>query len=1330
MKVTPFTRPLKGERILGVQPPLAPDAQITWRRRLHLFTGRSLSDIALTIEQEGRAGHLATRGQRVSAGVVTGLETALEREITEGGANFYLHFASGYGMAASGEDIVVPWPLRVALQALPVYAPAALLDALETGAPLPVVGDETGALAVRRIGPSLSEVRVAIGEAPMPQPFLAGVVVAQPATLDVRDEVTSDACDDDPSNYAFEDWQRVDGCRLVFYPWPTEWLALPAPGPQWRNRLANAIFEAEAGLTEPSVLPWAEVGVPLCLVGFDNAWSPLFVDRFSVVRAGGKPRRRRGTFTHAGSPFLWQARMQQFAEHLGDPDLAELSAHDAAAQFRFLPPAGLLSKDAVDLTQKRSEFFPHNYQVTAAPAPLEQLDLALESSASLQAFDLFTLDAVEILVPVPQIWYEPRLLQTEVVDPEFQESIDSFAERRGKWLLRRADVREKADAINLAMKAKVIIYPDPDPGRLEEEAVASDPLDPSDPLLAEPETAFGTEVEGDVRVATVFEQLREDLRTQTPLKHQTVEPLAALPAGVSFPTPLSDRVSYDAATDRLTFQGAMTVVERDALLGLSADTAYQTAITQLYQRSQDDELSQLERRGVEEFIKFLEGKVSKADDTLDFGFLRAQTDVYRIRQIMLGTDAATRLATSPALAGIAQGATAKTTREDISRFLETARRAPEEPPTALAPAVPPSTPSSGSSGATPSVGDAVFMNLANFSNLATPTETTRFASRLSISGEQESITPLLAFQVQEGASQLFKSQYTKDEIASQMPVVGKAYDFRTVTIAERLATPAPLEAKSYTVSTKYEVVNGLANLDIAMDDLVIPGFQEDGTDVSRDFLTIKTQNLAGQILAGQHDPDPQDGDEAAFFAAGIRAIDHSVAILRIAEGRVQAYKAAVEMCRAALKSLQDLARQATQRLDVIEDNLAEARHDVAVARALLAEETQRVDSINQRRSQVLAEHVNFLAYRRPRSTDVLRGVPTKAVNPGLTEEPVPACLGRDVVTPPELRDMMDLLKDAPVKWFTHLPAVLNNMNKLDDLKRTFLNAKARAQLATAVPIAKSAAPSGSSLALALNKVFAVQEQVLVQQRLVRTQLDLSKVASLSWLHAKDEAKDVLSLGDLIDANHGRSDVAQQAAQELENIAHVATCLYSLFGEVLPVIRLDWAQRLSQFDDPVNLRNLASLPRWGEIEYLDRKEMQTLVDWLYQRIDARQPDAVALMNDVVRACILLASHAPINQIIAGRLPKPTTAKIGDRVDVSVLTSHLAKVHVGMQALLYSGATVVAKAVVEDLSGGQVTTRIIQAATQTVQLSQDATVHFAEPSAFDRNPLTFQSARRTR
>src|SRR4051812_41324099 len=110
MQFKPISNPVDGETVVGLFSTADPDVADNWHRRLRLFTGRALSDSALTAEQRGRAGRLALRGQMVSPGVVGGFEVGVEREAVLGRAEetdpaiYWYHVAPGYGICDSGED--------------------------------------------------------------------------------------------------------------------------------------------------------------------------------------------------------------------------------------------------------------------------------------------------------------------------------------------------------------------------------------------------------------------------------------------------------------------------------------------------------------------------------------------------------------------------------------------------------------------------------------------------------------------------------------------------------------------------------------------------------------------------------------------------------------------------------------------------------------------------------------------------------------------------------------------------------------------------------------------------------------------------------------------------------------------------------------------------------------------------------------------------------------------------------------------------------------------------------------------------------------------------
>ncbi|MGA2410566.1 MAG: hypothetical protein ABSG46_09295, partial [Candidatus Binataceae bacterium] len=336
MRAKPIQSPLQGERVVGLTP--APAARVTdWNRRLNLFAGRALTSSALTAEQKGHSGRLALRGQAVSPGVVQGLEISLIAQ----GDTPYLHIASGFGIAASGEDVFVPKPVRIALGSLPVFTTAALLDG--------VADSGTGELAPRRAGPPLAELPAKNNAVPG-----VGVIVLQPVNVDeLANFDPSDQCEEDPEDDAFSDEQWLDGCRILYYAWPTEWLPLPAAGDAWRNRLAYAIFEAEGANDPDQVMPWELAGLPIAMVAFDEDWTPLFADRYAVVREGGKPRRRAPIVDEAGNEFLNQARILQFADHLASLDRSAPAA-EFIKEFRYLPPAGLLPISVLKLASDAS----------------------------------------------------------------------------------------------------------------------------------------------------------------------------------------------------------------------------------------------------------------------------------------------------------------------------------------------------------------------------------------------------------------------------------------------------------------------------------------------------------------------------------------------------------------------------------------------------------------------------------------------------------------------------------------------------------------------------------------------------------------------------------------------------------------------------------------------------------------------------------------------------------------------------------------------------------------------------------------------------------------
>ena len=198
------------------------------------------------------------------------------------------------------------------------------------------------------------------------------------------------------------------------------------------------------------------------------------------------------------------------------------------------------------------------------------------------------------------------------------------------------------------------------------------------------------------------------------------------------------------------------------------------------------------------------------------------------------------------------------------------------------------------------------------------------------------------------------------DVVNAPPIVGKA-NIRTTSIAQRFADPKAIEAKDYTAATRHDAVAALVRLADqlrAEDGGVTPGLFE-GIDVygveGDEFLGtgnttrrlplttfIAERGRLTQLLTTPIRIRATLPDEGAYFSDSADLSDNTVALMRQIEGRINLYRAAIARAQETLGVLRDAVARGNVRLIGIEDELAEARHDVGVAKSLLAEETERI----------------------------------------------------------------------------------------------------------------------------------------------------------------------------------------------------------------------------------------------------------------------------------------------------------------------------------------------------------------------------------------------------
>lgn len=1436
MKPTPVTDPVSGEKLIDMRPELALYPKTAWKRRLNHFTGRTLTHSALTNEQDWLNGQMSAVSRVASAGVIEGLSIQSHLVVESDTTFSNLYIAAGSAITRAGESIKVNRDTTCPVPNLLVFRHE-LHPEIMTGENLE---ETTYAEQLPTLNELTTEDPAAIAR--------AGILVLEPVFAELRQQDSSDLCPPDPSDYAFEKWQLIDACRVVLYTWPEDWITMPATGEGWRNRLAQAIYSKERELTSGEFHPWEAVGVPIGLVGFDASFQVDFIDIHAVRRQGGRIGINGNGLAGEGNPLLWQAQYEQFNAQLAQLAASGISVSELLEQipenFRYLPPVGVLPKPFAKPRDNDQTFFPHFYSVRARAIPMEQLDVAVRESQPLLPFDLQSFDDVELLVPIPQNFYDPNLLEIEAIDPSFDVTIQRFTIALNEWLGRRHDVQQKTATLYEAIKGERLkIEKDRDrlddlelpfpqqtalielgnPWRVLQANAAPNnwqqlnfndanfeslpsgwgygkgdyetelsqmrgryntcfvrrdfqleeaQLNNRFELIVDTNARFrvflnGTEIFRHAPTNLSYSLTREKLRPQLIRFEFMDEALALLTTGDNLLAiaiqPLSEAIDSFYFSPRLTqtisqsqFQ-PLDIGEEAYGLTLDLEDSEADAIEPAYlvdeletlkndfrsaspRLIRDEDITTLEEDGLQSFIALLERKIASANDIIDFGFTRIRTEIYRIDQYIMGNKEGTKLATSPILASIANSQSASSTLKELNAFFD-GLKAGEQ---------------SGDGGGdgndpSPAAGDNVVVagddagnvrapsrNLAETPTrdlyvsglLSTPTsrsvsmqprDGTRFSgttvvetgssrnvilsdrgigeSRLAdnedlifIAAAESGSRPLSKGGNKE-SSLLFASKGSSiDEVQEQSAIVGATSQYRNVTVGERLEESVAVNSVTFGVSVKADTLSDLKdNADIVLDGINVPGVTNTGNpDEPLDLGNVNNDTIA-EVLNFQHDLDPETtSDEAAYFNGTIRALENSSVTLRRVEGRVHSYKRIKVKCEELLKTLKTTLKKVDKRLAEIDEPLAEARHDLSVARSLLKEEQARVEEVNQQRDQLLQKRVPYYVFRRPRFSFTHQETPFRVIYPK-ADVGLPTCEFSDQETPAEITQLMSVTKRAPIKWFK----CVKELEQFNHPSQFYLIAEyvyLNYQTSNSYLQSNSfASEHFNAMTKMLWQAMGSNKQAAKEGRKVFTEKELLKAKQKDWRGAKEDIKERATLADILDSNHGKTKVNKDLAEELERQRKVIACLYHHFSSIEPAIKLLWIEQFSQFDASVPLANLYSLPKWSQIDYLQRRDMQKLVDWLYGRFNLNYPEARGYVDNVIRICILLASDSPVGKLITGAIPKQSSVKPGKSVDIEVPTD---KAKVGMEVSIQANGREVAKGKVENVDKKKVTMRVEQ------------------------------------
>ncbi|MGA8533374.1 MAG: hypothetical protein WB615_04645, partial [Candidatus Tumulicola sp.] len=563
---------------------------------------------------------------------------------------------------------------------------------------------------------------------------------------------------------------------------------------------------------------------------------------------------------------------------------------------------------------------------------------------------------------------------------------------------------------------------------------------------------------------------------------------------------------------------------------------------------------------------------------------------------------------------------------------------------------------------------------------------------------------------------------SSEDVTAQSPIVGAQLDIRTLTIAERLAQAPSQESLFYAVGNRVGLMQLLLDLEITVDDLpflvdasetppaVTPGAPVPAIPVeTHSVMELRDAAASPAVFSKMQSPFVMaNSDEAGLFSSGVRVLEQHTQLLRAVEARVQTYTDFVTLCTTAVGTVQNDVQNAQTALKQLENELLAARQDLAFTASLLADEQQRVTNVNAQRNQILATSVQVVIYTRPRTLETEENVPSRQLVPGNVTSPVPTCLQQAISVPPELSEIVALAHEVPLAWFPSIQALLTNLRRPILLQQVAVSTQARATLQLHLPQPVSSALLAPSIyGPTIASIYQANQKSVRDFQTLRSTIVPAQLTNLSWSAQLGAVASVVAMADLTSSQAVDASVASALSRAQQQISSVAGCIYARANSALPVDRLAWAEFLRGPGLTVGLQSLSLLPNWTAQSYADRQQMQSLVDWLFGQIDVTNVAARAFMSDVVRVSILLASHAPVNDVIAGAITVRTQPSIGSTVTLNLPSPRIAS---GMYVQLYSKGNLAAEAVVNDLDSTSVSATVTTVHTPGVFLEASDVAHF--------------------
>lgn len=304
--------------------------------------------------------------------------------------------------------------------------------------------------------------------------------------------------------------------------------------------------------------------------------------------------------------------------------------------------------------------------------------------------------------------------------------------------------------------------------------------------------------------------------------------------------------------------------------------------------------------------------------------------------------------------------------------------------------------------------------------------------------------------------------------------------------------------------------------------------------------------------------------------------------------------------------------------------------DYVVAQKLTEEDWQRVENVFIRREKILRQ-LRGLYFVKPRSVSLSSPLPDPLeLRFASKDDIVPGCSTIEEPSfPDELGLFVDTVLEIPITHWKSLRPMSHLLPNRYRMEKIYNQRQVRLQRKRKSPAPNTQTPIFTRLTMIIGQVQGVLHEI------AQRQLTDEK----SYRKYQERGAEVLSLEDAIS---GSSGPLRRTAESLrERLEQCIACMMDTLGNVPPSIRLQWAQLAEDSHLIVN-----DATRWPGLERAEKEDfnaIRSLVElnaWWFAQLD-EQADGSSrtAMNNLIRACLIIAALGDPNEIIKGNVAIP-------------------------------------------------------------------------------------------